>query len=55
MGFLEIWRKMFQHMRQFSNQSYCQNVDGFSSEGCSAGYKGFLCTERKYNVCFIDI
>lgn len=37
------------------NQSHCQNVDGFCSEGCSAGYKGFLCTERKYNVYFIDI
>lgn len=30
------------------NQSQCQNVDGFCSEGCSAGYMGSLCTERKY-------
>lgn len=31
------------------NQSLCQNVDGSCSDGCSAGYKESLCTERKYN------
>lgn len=36
------------------NQTHCQNVDGLCSEGCSAGYKGSLCTERKYNVYLID-
>lgn len=30
------------------NQSQCHNVDGSCSEGCSAGYKGSLCTDRKY-------
>lgn len=30
-------------------QSQCHNVDGSCSEGCSAGYKGSLCTERKYH------
>lgn len=28
--------------------SQCQNIDGSCSEGCSVGYKGSLCTERKY-------
>ncbi|XP_052694239.1 uncharacterized protein LOC128172487 [Crassostrea angulata] len=30
------------------NQSQCHNVDGSCSEGCSAGYKGSLCIDRKY-------
>lgn len=30
------------------NQSQCQNVDGSCSDGCSAGCKRSLCTERKY-------
>lgn len=32
------------------NQSKCHNVDGSCSGGCSAGYTGSLCTERKYSV-----
>lgn len=34
------------------NQSQCRNVDGFCSGGCSAGYKGSLCTEGKYQFFF---
>lgn len=30
------------------HQSQCHNIDGSCSEGCSAGYKGPLCTESKY-------
>lgn len=35
-------------------QRQCQNVDGFCSKGCSAGYKGSLCTERKYFLISFD-
>lgn len=30
-------------------QYECHHVDGFCSEGCSAGYKGSLCNECKYH------